>query len=281
VGRTKGKYFKSSLDFNNNDMEKDYLKIVLDGWLNLNNRNHLTSYFKRQMKTAESEFYSNYEFIDGCNTIVKAFETEMERRLFERQNELYMIIDRVESKDCEFWEVGGKKINRIKHIEELNNTVETIKKENYPVNLLHITNRGYFGFINYTELNFIKISLLSSWSEVEEEKPENLKPANEQQSEPIDKNHTTKLSAPIIRRFCELCNNSGLDKKDPNENVIPYCERICLKFGLEYSDRVRQNFDNRNEPKQTDNHLKKVIELILPTLKASDREIIDNYINPK
>ena len=103
----------------------------------------------------------------------------------------------------------------------------------------------------------------------------------EKQSKPIDANRSTLLKAPIIRRFCELCNNSGLDKKDPNENVIPYCERICLKFGLEYSDRVRQYFDFNNEPKPTDKHLKKVIELILPRLKAMDRAIIDSYIKPK
>lgn len=104
---------------------------------------------------------------------------------------------------------------------------------------------------------------------------------NKRQGKPISTSHSTKLTAPIIKRFCELCNNSGLDKKDPDETVITYCERICLKFGLEYRDRVRQHFDFNNEPKSTDRHLKKVIELILPRLKKSDRAIIDSYIKPK
>lgn len=91
---------------------------------------------------------------------------------------------------------------------------------------------------------------------------------------------TNKINAPIIRRFCELCNDSGLDKQG-DETVAIFCKRICSRFNIDYTDTVRRYFVPNNKPRDSDKHLKKVIELILPTLKAEERIRIDNYINPK
>lgn len=43
-------------------MEKNYLKIVIDGWMNPDTRNNLSQYFIRQFKEAEKEHHSLNEF---------------------------------------------------------------------------------------------------------------------------------------------------------------------------------------------------------------------------
>jgi hypothetical protein len=277
MGRAKEKCFKSSLDLKNNDMENESIlelteeNLIKCGFYELTIKHLLTRKNCCDLTTNKSGafFATNIEnkIYTGLEAFRKAFfKTDREPQFPFLATGL--IPEYYELAESYYLETSKKrqtliydeKIEKQKFRErEISNAIIATTKPKDKDGLKFNSN-------NY---RFLPWNDYLTW----------LNRLN--QSEPIDKNHTTKLSAPIIRRFCELCNNSGLDKKDPNENVIPYCERICLKFGLEYSDRVRQNFDNRNEPKQTDNHLKKVIELILPTLKASDREIIDNYIKPK
>ena len=56
----------------------DYRKIVLEGYNNNDSRQNLDSYFFRQWKNAEKEFYSVKEFFDGCLSQINSFKTNIE-----------------------------------------------------------------------------------------------------------------------------------------------------------------------------------------------------------
>jgi hypothetical protein len=87
------------------------------------------------------------------------------------------------------------------------------------------------------------------------------------------------VTATLIRRFCELVNDSLLIPKKEDESATDFCEKVCKKYKLIYTDNVRQYFSTNNKPRSNDKNLQKVIETIIPTIPNSDREKITEYIN--
>jgi hypothetical protein len=61
-----------------------------------------------------------------------------------------------------------------------------------------------------------------------------------------------------------------------NESKAKYCEKVCEKFDLPFSDRVRQNF-----PDTTKSNIAKVKSLILPKLLEKERSKICGYLDRK
>lgn len=84
-------------------------------------------------------------------------------------------------------------------------------------------------------------------------------------------------TAPAKALFCNLINEAGIIKRLSNEIPETYCKRICEKFNLSYSDRVRQNF-NGNKSKK---HYKEVIELILPFIDVTIKEKVQKILDSK
>lgn len=98
---------------------------------------------------------------------------------------------------------------------------------------------------------------------------------------PPQQTKTDKLKAPVLGLFCSLINKIGIDKKDETESAANYCERICGKFKLPYTDRVRQNY-NVNETKKLIQELtEKVLPLIDNETKISVKKYLDNKQLPK
>jgi hypothetical protein len=88
------------------------------------------------------------------------------------------------------------------------------------------------------------------------------------------------LKAPVLARFCELCNDSRLDiKYDDDESNEIYTSRICKKYNLPHNTNVRKHFTLNVKPIQTDKNLKKVIKLILPKINKADSKVIVDFIN--
>lgn len=85
-----------------------------------------------------------------------------------------------------------------------------------------------------------------------------------------------KLKAPLIAFFCYSVNDSGVNKKDPNESVKNYCQRICEYYKLPYTDRVRQNFHGSDVTKN-----RKEIENILLLLDTDTKNKIQNHLDSK
>lgn len=94
----------------------------------------------------------------------------------------------------------------------------------------------------------------------------------------LDKKESSGISAPMIRRFCELVNDSGLEKKG-DESVSVFCKRICEKYQLNYTDNVRQYFSANDPIKNYDKKLKQVIDIIFPKIDVKAIEVIKLYID--
>ena len=92
---------------------------------------------------------------------------------------------------------------------------------------------------------------------------------------------TDKLKAPVLGLFCSLINKIGIDKKDEAESAIVYCERICGKFKLPYTDRVRQNYNVNETKKLIQELIEKVLPLIDNETKISVQKYLDNKQPPK
>jgi hypothetical protein len=81
--------------------------------------------------------------------------------------------------------------------------------------------------------------------------------------------------------FCSLINKIGIDKRDETESISVYCERICGKFKLPYTDRVRQNYNEIGTKKLIKDLIEKVLPLIDNETKISIQKYLDNKQPPK
>jgi len=95
-----------------------------------------------------------------------------------------------------------------------------------------------------------------------------------QQPTPEPINIKVKIPAPIIALFCELISKTKIIEKLGYEGVETYCSRVCKKFKLPYTDRVRQNFGGSSNRKNKD----KVIQLILPKIDYNTSKILTEYL---
>lgn len=93
---------------------------------------------------------------------------------------------------------------------------------------------------------------------------------------PIEPPSKKKPSAPVIGLFCQLVNDAEILKRG-SETVAIYCIQVCEKFGLIYTDRVRQCYPDIPKKK----HTKAVIDLILPTQDERVRNKIIEYLDSK
>jgi len=91
------------------------------------------------------------------------------------------------------------------------------------------------------------------------------------------KTKTNKIKASVLGLFCSLINKIGIDKKDETESATVYCERICNKFKLPYTDRVRQNY-NVNETKKL---IQELTEKVLPLIDNETKNLVRIYLDSK
>jgi hypothetical protein len=92
-----------------------------------------------------------------------------------------------------------------------------------------------------------------------------------------NKKESEKIKAPVLALFCKLINAIGIEQKDEIESVEKYCKRVCERYNLVYTDRVRQNF-NGNETKV---NLKLLTQNVLPLLDAETKSKIQKHLDTK
>lgn len=92
-----------------------------------------------------------------------------------------------------------------------------------------------------------------------------------------NKKESEKIKAPVLALFCKLINAIGIEQKDEIESVEKYCKRVCERYDLVYTDRVRQNF-NGNETKV---NLKLLTQNVLPLLDAETKSKIQKHLDTK
>ena len=87
----------------------------------------------------------------------------------------------------------------------------------------------------------------------------------------------TGLEAPVIALFCTLANDSKIIPRGEEEAAEPYCRRVCERYQLHYTDRVRQNF-NHSSIKA---NIKKMQRLIFPIIDEATKEAITDHLISK
>jgi len=117
----------------------DYLKIVLDGYCNPNDRAFLDEYFQDELQKSKQ---SPERFFNGLQKAVETLKEIPIKSMNERKRELYFINN-----------------------EETNRELTKISPNDFPINLLLVTGHKYSGYIKYEELNFIEATISSSISD--------------------------------------------------------------------------------------------------------------------
>jgi mRNA-degrading endonuclease YafQ of YafQ-DinJ toxin-antitoxin module len=130
----------------------NYIEIILNGFANRNNREHLTNYFYRTFKDKEKLHFEIDEFFNGCNNVIKDLKKNIEHQKHERKNELYIMLSLAKKENNQ---------ERIKdHENELkNDRPNGIGHLDFIVNLSFITQNKYLGFLTYLDIKQIELSL--------------------------------------------------------------------------------------------------------------------------
>jgi hypothetical protein len=92
-----------------------------------------------------------------------------------------------------------------------------------------------------------------------------------------DEAETAKIKAPVLGLFCNLINVSGIDKREETESAPVYCQRICNKYELPYTDRVRQNYN----VKETKKLIQELTKLVLPLIDEETKLKVEKYLASK
>lgn len=141
----------------------DYLKIVFNGFANPNNREYLVNYFFREFKKAEKEHFEADEFFSGCIKVIEYLESEMDKSLYKRKSELELMphLPEAESDNTKTLEQRQKEM-----VDYCEKELHDISRNNFPVNLLHLSGNRFIGDFYYSHAIEIREAIASAMEEV-------------------------------------------------------------------------------------------------------------------
>jgi hypothetical protein len=149
----------------------DYLKIVLDGYLNPSTREHLTDYFFREFKKAEKEYFSPKEFFEsGCLQIVEAFKYDIQNKITEEQLKVYKMIEAANSGKFKYYELTDAQMEepnlvqvaKEKFLKGCNTRLSGLSEKSFSANLFSLTNARYIGNLSWESIEYIEYSILTA-----------------------------------------------------------------------------------------------------------------------
>lgn len=125
-------------------IDMDYLTLLLNTYIN--EKDIFSEVIQnRQIQFEKEHSISKKEFYFNCRKVVESINSKIEDRFYKRQNELCQIIDLKEAK-------GEPTIN-------FETELNTLQKNQFPINLLHLTADKFRGDFFLTDVNFIETSL--------------------------------------------------------------------------------------------------------------------------
>ena len=92
-----------------------------------------------------------------------------------------------------------------------------------------------------------------------------------------DEAETFKIKNAVLGLFCNLINESGIDKREETESASVYCQRICIKYELPYTDKVRQNYN----VKETKKLIQELTKWVLPLIDEETKLKVEKYLASK
>ena len=139
----------------------DYQKIVLQGYFNENSREYLESYFYREYKKAEKEFFKADEFFNGCLNVVKALDDHIKYMFNDRRNTLGLQRNQAKNGLLQYENMEGKTIEqkRKETIEFCEQELASLSENDFPIPLPQITQGRLSGNIYKKDLIQIKLAI--------------------------------------------------------------------------------------------------------------------------
>jgi hypothetical protein len=126
------------MDLNN------YLKIIIEGLIEVEN---LKSYFIRLQKVNERDnFITKIEFYSKLTNVTDDLKTKCKERFYKRKNELYLILDLKKAKNQD--------------TKEIEKEINLITPDKLPLNIVHITNGQFKGFLSYSKIEYVQSIIL-------------------------------------------------------------------------------------------------------------------------
>jgi hypothetical protein len=267
---------------------------------------------KRKKDKTESIVFSNdesteilFEKIEGweITSQVKfavSFDNPKRKKLFEKifeavinetvKQNIFLIVQRIEQAA---FQVSGYNPSEIEYYQSLfaKHFCNVLHSENYQTYIedkireLHFYSEGLeldlrtkqYEFIEEREQDKNQLTEAKRYRVYLESFIIHLKNPAPQQTE----TKTDKIKAPVLGLFCSLINKIGIDSKEETESAAVYCDRICGKFKLPYTDRVRQNYNVIETKKLIQELTEKVLPLIDNETKVSVEKYLDNKQPPK
>jgi hypothetical protein len=110
----------------------DYLEIILQGYFNDNNRDHLTDYFLRKFKKAKKdEFIEADEFFSGLHKIIEYWEKDLQRNISKRRDMLYNGLYAAKNGTLKYDKMEGKTIEQLRQetIEYCNRELKDVRPD--------------------------------------------------------------------------------------------------------------------------------------------------------
>ena len=139
----------------------DYIKIILDGYLNPDSRNFLSQYFVREQKKAEKEYFDSEEFFAGCKQAINRLFGNLESQLQKQRSDDFFAINALK--------VGTMKANHTdlsltyeeqleKSIQEWQEQLDSWSIKNFSV-IINNFCKQYTGHLWHGDLLFIDTEL--------------------------------------------------------------------------------------------------------------------------
>jgi hypothetical protein len=156
----------------------NYSEIVIQGYFNENNRTFLEKYFLREYRKAEKEqFFEADEFFNGCLKVIEGWEKYLQKQVFERKNELYLMLNEAKNGTLSYADLEGKTIEQkrqetIEYCEQELKDVRTdgIGSTTFTIHLSSLTNWRINYNMKYDELLQIKFSILEAFRKTQPNK---------------------------------------------------------------------------------------------------------------
>jgi hypothetical protein len=153
----------------------NYLDLVTEGYFDENNREFLENYFLREYKKAEKEqFFEANEFFSGCMKVIECWENYLQKEVFERKKELYLLLNGAKNGKLLYDDLEGKTIEQLRQetIENCEKELEDVRPDgigsiSFTVNLSSLTEGRIRYNMDYNEVLQIKLSICKAFQKTQ------------------------------------------------------------------------------------------------------------------
>lgn len=259
----------------------NYLEIVLQGYFNENNREFLEKYFFREFKKAEKEqFFEADEFFNGCIKVIESWEKYLQDKVFERKNELYLMLNGAKNSTMKYRDLQGKTIEqkRQETIEYCEQELKDVRPDgigslSFTVHL-HSLTKGRIAYnLPYNELLEIKLSILKAFQKTQ---PQNEALPPQQTEKPRPKLTINQIALKYV--YSEI----RITRENANEKAKEYGhksgEKLFQRFTFYSSAANRKGKPQPCTPKKLKNKIE-LLESVLEHLPIDKRNRIEDEIS--